>query len=238
MKTSLVSTFAFTLALAAVSAAAKDKPAKAAAPEKAAVTSGVHGWLDWRGPLQTGASLEKGLPEKVDAKAALWTADFPGQSAPVIANGKLYIMGYLGEGADLQEGVACFDAETGKKLWQQLYNDFLSDTVYLRYATATPAIDPETGNVFAQGTQGILASFTPDGKLLWKHSLMEEFGRLTFPNARTASPVIDGDLVVTRGITANWGAQGPAADRFYAFDKKTGELVWASSPGEDRKSVV
>ena len=43
----------------------------------------------------------------------------------------------------------------------KLYNDYLSDTVYLRYATASPAIDPETGNVYAQGTQGILATFTP-----------------------------------------------------------------------------
>jgi outer membrane protein assembly factor BamB len=64
---------------------------------------------------------------------------------------------------------------------------------------------------------------------------MEDFGRLTFPNSRTATPLIDRDLVITRGITANWGAQGPAADRFYAFDKKTGELVWASSPGDRPK---
>src|SRR2546430_13412987 len=34
------------------------------------------------------------------------------------------------------------------------------------------------------------------------------------------------------GITANWGAHGPGGDRFYAFDKKTGELVWASAPGD------
>jgi len=195
----------------------------------------VRGWLNWRGPQQNGTSLEKNLPEKFDPKDSLWVADFPGQSTPVIANGKLYIMGYLGEGADLQEGVACFDAETGKKLWQQLFNDFISDTIYLRYATASPAIDSETGNVFIQGTQGILAGFTPDGKPLWKRSLMEEFGRLTFPNARTASPIIDGDLVITRGITANWGAQGPAGDRFYAFDKKTGELVWSSSPSDRPK---
>jgi outer membrane protein assembly factor BamB len=140
-------------------------------------------------------------------------------------------MGYQGQGPDLQEGVACFDAETGKKLWQQLFNDYLSDTIYLRYATASPTLDPQTGNVYIQGSQGILAGFSGDGKPLWRHSLMEEFGRLTFPNGRTASPVVDADLVMTRGITANWGTQGPAADRFYAFDKQTGEPVWASSPG-------
>lgn len=199
-------------------------------------SSPVRGWLAWRGPQQNGMSLEKNLPDKIPNKeAALWVADFPGQSAPVIANGKVYIMGYLGEGPDMQEGVACFDAETGKKLWQQLYNDFLSDTVYQRYAISSPAVDPETGDVFMQGSQGILSGLTADGKLLWSHSLMEEFGRLTFPNSRTASPIIDRDLVITRGITANWGAQGPAADRFYAFDKKTGELVWASSPGDRPK---
>src|SRR5439155_23000492 len=98
-------------------------------------------------------SIERGLPDKIPNKeAALWVADFPGQSSPVIANGRVYIMGYLGDGADLQEGIACFDAETGKKMWQRLYNDFLSDTIYLRYATSSAGVDPETGNIFRQGT--------------------------------------------------------------------------------------
>ena len=192
----------------------------------------VAGWLNWRGPDQNGTSRETGLPAKIDAKQSLWTANFPGQSAPVIANGKLYINGYLGDGPELQEYIACFDAETGKQLWSQAFNDFLSDTIYLRYATASPAVDAETGNVYMQGTQGLLSCFTADGKLLWQHSMMEEFGRLTFPNSRTASPVIDQDLVITRGITSAWGAHGAAGDRFYAFDKKTGELVWSSAPGE------
>lgn len=195
----------------------------------------VHGWLSWRGPEQTGVSRETGLPDKVSAQDALWTVDLPGASAPVIANGKLYAMGYLGQGPDLQEGVTCFDAETGQKIWQHLYNDFLSDVIYNRYATSSPEIDPDTGNVYMQGTQGILAGFSADGQLLWRHSLMEELGRMTFPNGRTASPGIDGDILVTRGITANWGTQGPAGDRFYGFDKKTGEIIWASSPGVQPK---
>jgi len=136
-------------------------------------------WYSWRGPDQNGTSSEKNLPDTLDAAKPLWTADFPGMSTAVAANGKIYIMGYLGEGPDLSEGVACFDSETGKKLWEKLYLDFLSDTIYLRYATSNPTLDPETGNVYIQDTQGIFAGFTADGKPLWEHSLMEERGTMT-----------------------------------------------------------
>ena len=205
---------------------AKSEPASAVAAQKDA------GWLHWRGPTQNGTSAETGLPDQVDAAKPLWSADFPGQSAPVIANGRLYINGYVGEGQDLREGVTCFDAETGKQIWQSLQNDFLSDTIYLRYATSSPTVDAETGNIYVQGTQGILTCFTPDGKIVWQHSLMEEYGRLTFPNARTATPAVEADLVITRGVTSGWGANGAAGDRSLAFDKKTGELVWLSAPAD------
>ena len=166
------------------------------------LVGGAAGWMSWRGPAQNGTSPETGLPDKIDGKKPLWTANFPGQSAPVIFGGKLYINGTQGDGADLREGVSCFDAETGKLLWQHLESDFLSDTIYLRYATSAPSIDAETGNVYVQGTQGLLSCFSGDGKLLWQHSMMEEFGRLTFPNSRTATPVIDKDLVLTRASRA------------------------------------
>ena len=44
----------------------------------------VRGWLNWRGPDQNGTSRETGLPDKVDAKRALWTAEFPGQSSGAV----------------------------------------------------------------------------------------------------------------------------------------------------------
>ena len=192
----------------------------------------VEGWLSWRGPGQNSSSTETSLPTRIDARAPLWAVDFPGQSTPVFAGGRVYINGYLGDGPDLREAVRCLDAETGRVIWEHRESDFLSDTIYLRYSTSSPVIDAETGSVFVQFTAGILCAFSADGALLWKHSMMEEFGRLTFPNSRTASPVVDRDLVITRGITSAWGAHGPAGDRFYAFDKKTGDLVWSSAPGD------
>lgn len=227
---SLALAVATTLCAANAAKAPENTQAPAAtAPAKAAQSMG---WFHWRGPSQDGTSPETGLPDSVDASKPLWTAEFPGQGTPVIANGRLYINGRTGEGAEMREGVSCFDAETGKLIWQHLENDFLSDIIYLRYATGAPTVDPETGNVYVQGTQGMLTCFNRDGKVLWQHSLMEEYGRLTFPNGRTATPVVDQDLVITRGITSGWGANGPAADRILAFDKKSGDLVWLSSPAD------
>ncbi|MFT6617563.1 MAG: outer membrane protein assembly factor BamB [Limisphaerales bacterium] len=191
------------------------------------------GWLYWRGPGQLGVSEETNLPGKleVDGPSQLWKINLSGQSSPVVANGKLYVMGYEGEGPDLREKVVCLDANTGKELWSYKWNDFLSDIIYTRYSTSNPTVDAETGNVYVQGTQGIMAGFTGDGKKLWEHSMMDRFGRMTFPNGRTTSPVINGDYVMTHYISAYWGKMGPARDRFWAFNKHTGELQWLTTPG-------
>lgn len=200
------------------------------APLYAEITP-ARGWLEWRGPQQNGASVETGLPDKVDSAAPLWAIDLPGRGTPVINGNKVYVLGYEGAGPDLQQVLRCVESDSGKTIWEERFNDYLSDTVYERYSIGAPAIDRDTGNVYVLTTAGDFVAFSGDGQRLWEHSMMEDYGRITFPNGRVGSPVIDGDLVIVRGITSNWGVQGAAADRFYAFDKKTGEIVWASTPG-------
>ncbi|WP_193211718.1 PQQ-binding-like beta-propeller repeat protein [Luteolibacter marinus] len=192
----------------------------------------VSGWLNWRGPLHSGVSLEEDLPGKLDPSAPLWTFDVHGAGTPVIADGLLYAFGYYGEtGEATQESLTCLDAVTGELKWEARFSDYISDVVYNRYAIGAPIVDPATGNVYLQTSNGRCVGYTRDGKQLWEISLMEDYGRLTFPNGRSGSPAVFGDLVIFHCVTANWGATGPAADRFYAFDKMTGKLVWDSTPG-------
>lgn len=192
------------------------------------------GWLNWRGPDQNGISKSPAkLPDKLDLNGPnhRWSFKIKGAGAPVIADGRVYAWGFYGETTDVEEALLCLDVKTGQKLWEYRFRDYLSDTTYNRYAIGAPVVDEETGNIYLESTWGHLYAWNRDGKLLWEHSMMEEFGRLTFPNGRTGGLVIEGPLVITDGITANWGADGPARNRFYAFDKRTGEIVWFSTPG-------
>ncbi len=187
-------------------------------------------WYSWRGPTQDGRSAEK-YDENVFPESPDWTFDIAARGAPVIANGRIFLFFYKGEGATQAEGLACFDEKTGKLLWEKRLPDFLSDNAYSRYAIGSPTVDKETGLIYLMSTAGELVAVDRDGKTLWQRSLMEEVGRISFPNGRTGAPVIVGDLVIVRGITANWGGDGPARDRFYAYQKQSGDLVWVSTPG-------
>jgi len=228
--------------LAAASACAHDRgvvsgseaaPTVAEADRAPADDVERQGWLNWRGPNQNGTSEETGLFDTVtlDGENHLWSYELSGRGTPVIVGDRVYGLGYEGDAPALEEVLFCLDADTGELIWEHRDTDFLSDILYSRYAIGSPTIDPESGNVFAMTAAGLLRSFTADGELLWEVSMGEEFGRLTFPNGRTGAPLILDELCIVHFIFASWGPLGPARDRFVAFDKETGRVVWASTPG-------
>jgi outer membrane protein assembly factor BamB len=190
-------------------------------------------WTDYRGPKRDGTSPEKNLPSKWSpaGENLAWKAPYGGRSAPVVMGDRLYVMNTTGKDETLRERVMCLNADTGKVLWEHAYNVFLSDVPPHRASWASPAIDPETGNVYAFGVGGTLLGLSKDGKVLWERSLAEEMGIVTTHGGRTVSPIIEGDLVIVSGITTGWGEQARAGQRFMAFDKRSGQIMWVSSPG-------
>ncbi|HKG62115.1 MAG TPA: PQQ-binding-like beta-propeller repeat protein [Pyrinomonadaceae bacterium] len=190
-------------------------------------------WAEWRGPNRDGVSSERNLPAKWSptGENLAWRAPYGGRSAPIVMGDRVYLQNPAGKGETLQERVMCFNADTGKLLWEHRFNVYLSDVPPHRVGWASPVGDPSTGNIYVFGVGGNLIGLNRDGKPLWERSLGEDFGLLTTHGGRTVSPIIDGDLVIVSGVTFQWGQHGRGAHRFMAFDKKTGETMWISAPG-------
>ncbi len=191
-------------------------------------------WADWRGPTRDGHSYEKGLPEKWDPKTGenlLWKAPYGGRSAPIVMNGRVFMFNSAGEGEMMRERVLALDAETGKKVWEYRFNVYSTDVPPRRIAWSSPTGDPTTGNVYAFGACNELVALSFDGKLLWDRSLTDEYGAWTTHGGRTVSSIIEGDLVIVSTVTDGFSDLIARRHRFYAFDKRTGENVWISTPG-------
>src|SRR5262245_8463183 len=190
-------------------------------------------WPEARGPNRDGISQETGLPDKwaLNGQNFLWRAPYGGRSAPIVMGNRVYVQNPAGRGAALQERVMALDADTGKVVWEYKFNIFQSDVPPHRVGWASPAADPDTGNIYALSVGAEAIALNKDGKLLWSRSIGEEFAAFTTHGGRTMSPIIDGDLVIVSAAISSWGAQAARQHRFVALDKRTGEIVYVASPG-------
>jgi outer membrane protein assembly factor BamB len=190
-------------------------------------------WPEMRGPSRDGVSPETGLVDKwaINGENFLWRVPYGGRSAPIVMGNRVYVQNPSGRGAALQERVMALDADTGKLIWEYTFNLFQSDVPAHRVGWASPAADPETGNVYALSGGAQVIALSRDGKLLWQRSFGEEFAAFTTHGGRTMSPLVDGDLVIVSAAVSNWGTEANRAHRFIALDKRTGEVVYVANPG-------
>lgn len=194
-------------------------------------------WTSWRGPEQCGLTREPApITEwSEEGDNLLWRVPIGGRTTPVYLDGRLFMIVPDGEGETLRESVVCLDASNGKEIWRHAFNVFHTDIVENRLGWTSLAIDPETKNVYAHGTGGVLFCFSRDGKVRWKRSLTEEYGRESGYGGRLHTPVIDEDRVIISFtyILSTWeSGKKKAGHRYLAFDKNTGDVVWIGQPGD------
>lgn len=191
-------------------------------------------WPFWRGPEQNGSSRETAVVTSwaQDGENLLWKAPYGGRTTPIVMHGRVFLIGPVGEGASLQERVFCLDAETGQLIWEKRFNVFHTDIVESRVGWTSLVGDYGTGYIYAHLTGGEFVCFNGDGEIKWKRSLTEEFGRVSGYGGRLMTPILDQDLVIISFMNSGWGDHAAAKHRYYAFHKRTGELRWISSHGE------
>ena len=190
-------------------------------------------WTSWRGPYQNGVSDATGLVESwsVEGENLIWRKDFIGRSTPVVMNGRVFAQGRGGDGPTRRELVAAFDAATGDQLWEVEISTALTTVPYNRAGWSSLVGDPETGYIYAQGIAGPLLCLDADGNIVWRKALYQELGRFSGYGGRTHTPTLDEDRLIVSVINSTWGKMGPPRHRYYAFDKRTGEVLWHSTPG-------
>ncbi len=190
-------------------------------------------WPELRGPNRDGISRETGLINtwKLNGENFLWRVPYGGRSTPVVMGDRVYVQNPVGRGPALQERVMALDAATGKVVWEYKVNIFQSDVPAHRIAWASPAVDPETGNIYILTGGAEAIALSRDGKRLWSRSFGEEYAAFTTHGGRTMSPVVDGDLVIVSAAVSNWGSAAARAHRLIGLDKRTGEVRYVSNPG-------
>jgi outer membrane protein assembly factor BamB len=202
--------------------------------------------------LQTGFSPDKNLPDEWDPRAVgknnlIWKQPYACRSTPLVMNGRVYVFGADNEPLGVPttaekkligERVTCLDAAKGTKVWEQTFNVFHSDIVANRLGWAPLAGDAENKRVYAHTTGGFLFCFDAEsGKIVWQRQLTEEFGRFTGYGGRVGGgPIFDQGLVFVGFVSSSWGDKAIGTNRMYAFDGKTGQVVWIADAPNPFKS--
>jgi len=196
-------------------------------------------WPDWRGPRgNRTAAGSRPLVTSFDPEKGtnvVWKNDEAGGiCTPVIMGNRLYTLVRHKPGTKEEaEKVLCLDAATGSKLWENVFNVYLSDVPAERVGWSAVVADPATNTVFAHGVCGVFTAIDAQtGKTRWQRSLHEEFGFLSTYGGRTNIPIVFEDLVIASAVVTGWGDTARPAHRFLGMDAKTGEVRWMNGTKE------
>ena len=153
--------------------------------------------------------------------------------------------------------LVCFDAASGKFLWQHVNDKLPSGIVHdwgYEGICSSPAVEGNRlyyisnrcevvcldTNGFADGNQGVTDEKykdPTDADVIWRLDMMKELN--VFPhNLSACSPLLVGDtlyVVTANGVDENHeNIPSPEAPSFIAVDKHTGKLKWKSNaPGRN-----
>lgn len=180
------------------------------------------GWPSLLGPTRDCVSPERGLDWswKQSGPAEKWRIPAgDGYASPVVLGNRLVLFHRV----ENREVVDCLDAETGMRVWSQAWTaSYECPFDYSSGPYSTPVL--ESGRAYAIGANGHLACLDlEDGSEIWHRDVHRQFQVQLEVWPVSASPVVEGDLLIV-----NAGGRQTNAG-IVAFDKHSGEVAWTAT---------
>ncbi len=127
-----------------------------------------------------------------------------------------------------KETVVCYDADTGREIWNQQVEARFDDPLGGPGPRATPTL--ANGGLFVTGATGTFQRLNPiTGEAMWKQDLPTVAGRKVPMWGFSASPLVAGSVA----IVYTGGSDGKGV---LAFDTASGVLRWSAPSGNDSYS--
>lgn len=121
----------------------------------------------------------------------------------------------------------CYAVRTGEVVWSHAEEGRFTSVLGGDGPRATPTV--VDGKVYTYSPMGLLNCLDgATGEVIWSHNVLEETGGSTIQWGLASSPLVVDQKVIVPG--------GGAGQSVLAFDKETGEKIWAA--GDDRASYA
>ena len=189
-------------------------------------------WPQYNGPAHD-RTVAEGKVEAQGFPEVAWKVDVgSGFSSIAVSGGKAYSLVQRDVDGKAREVLVALDAASGKELWSAPLSPAeydgggdsgADDNQGGDGPRTTPSVDD--GRVIVLDAQLLLMAFdAANGKELWRHDLVKDFGAKPIRWQNGASPLVEGGRVFVVG-----GGDGKG---LLAFDAKSGALAWAT--GDDQ----
>lgn len=187
------------------------------------VTAESAPWNQFRGPNGSGVANAFKPPLAFDASKPAWKTPLPsGHSSPVVSEGKIFVTGLRGK----QFVTIALDSETGSVRWERNAPLVPLENVHTASspASSTPCADDSRVYVYF-GSYGLLC-YDHDGNDVWT----KEIPTPKSMYGTSTSPILHGELLIlVLDDDANLEGSRLSRSRIVALNRKTGDLVWATS---------
>jgi outer membrane protein assembly factor BamB len=185
-------------------------------------------WPQFRGPGGRAVVDDPRVPTAWGPDQNIrWKVALPGRgvSSPVIMGGRAFLTASSGF-RDRRLHVLCFDASSGKQLWERQLAPTGGTTCNPKTCMAAPTPVADSKAVYALFATGDLAAFDHQGNLLWYRSLVGDYPDVGSQVGMAASPVLAGNTLLVP-------MENPGDSFAAGIDVRTGQNRWRAPRVKD-----